>query len=270
MKIGMFTSGYQYYPLEKAFQDAKRIGYDYIELWGGRPHAFAFDVIKYQAKDICSLISKYNLPVEIYTPEHNAYPYNYMIGDIVQRADSIEYIKTAICAAKNIGAEKVLISTGHAGLINETQKETILYDSLSEICEFAEKNDIVILLEALTHFETNVCTKASDLYNIINKINSPYLYGMCDTVVPFIEGEPVINYFRLLKDKCAHVHFVDCDGSSETHVVPGLGIMPLPEILEDIRNYEYDGTMTIELVTAYINEPYAYAKKAYDYVKKIL
>ena len=34
MKLGMFTSGYQYYPLEAAFQDAKRIGYDYIELWG--------------------------------------------------------------------------------------------------------------------------------------------------------------------------------------------------------------------------------------------
>ena len=33
MKLGMFTSGYQYYPLEAAFQDAKRIGYDYIELW---------------------------------------------------------------------------------------------------------------------------------------------------------------------------------------------------------------------------------------------
>ena len=44
MKLGMFTSGYQYYPLEAAFQDAKRIGYDYIELWGGRPHAFPLDL----------------------------------------------------------------------------------------------------------------------------------------------------------------------------------------------------------------------------------
>ena len=44
MKLGMFTSGYQYYPLEAAFQDAKRIGYDYIELWGGRPHAFPPDL----------------------------------------------------------------------------------------------------------------------------------------------------------------------------------------------------------------------------------
>ena len=40
MELGMFTSGYQYYPLERAFADARRFGYDYIELWGGRPHAF--------------------------------------------------------------------------------------------------------------------------------------------------------------------------------------------------------------------------------------
>ena len=39
MKIGMFTSGYQRNPLEHCFQDAKEYGYDYIELWGGRPSA---------------------------------------------------------------------------------------------------------------------------------------------------------------------------------------------------------------------------------------
>ena len=49
MELGMFTSGYQYYPLERAFADARRFGYDYIELWGGRPHAFApEDVYKRQ------------------------------------------------------------------------------------------------------------------------------------------------------------------------------------------------------------------------------
>ena len=30
MKIGMFTMGYMRYPLERAFQDAERLGYDGI------------------------------------------------------------------------------------------------------------------------------------------------------------------------------------------------------------------------------------------------
>ena len=44
LKVGMFTSGYQRNPLEHCFMDAKEYGYDYIELWGGRPHAYAPDL----------------------------------------------------------------------------------------------------------------------------------------------------------------------------------------------------------------------------------
>ena len=96
MKLGMFTSGYQYYPLEAAFQDAKRIGYDYIELWGGRPHAFPLDLKRGGIEQVKKLIEVYEMPVHVYTPEHNAYPYNYMIGDSSQRKEAVDYLKTAI------------------------------------------------------------------------------------------------------------------------------------------------------------------------------
>ena len=96
MKLGMFTSGYQYYPLEAAFQDAKRIGYDYIELWGGRPHAFPPDLKRGGIEQVKKLIEVYEMPVHVYTPEHNAYPYNYMIGDSSQRKEAVDYLKTAI------------------------------------------------------------------------------------------------------------------------------------------------------------------------------
>lgn len=73
MKFGMFTSGYQRLPLEKCFIDAAQLGYDYIELWGGYPHAFAPDVIE-DYREIRRLQEHYGIPVPVYTPEHNAYP----------------------------------------------------------------------------------------------------------------------------------------------------------------------------------------------------
>ena len=79
MKFGMFTSGYQRLPLERCFTDAAQLGYDYIELWGGYPHAFAPDVIE-DYREIRRLQEHYGIPVLVYTPEHNAYPYNYMLG----------------------------------------------------------------------------------------------------------------------------------------------------------------------------------------------
>ena len=99
MKFGLFTCGYQRGSLEQAFADASKFGYDYIELWGGRPHAYAPDLVKGAADGIRRLSEKYCIPVRVYTPEHNAYPFNYMMGDQAQWEDSIQYLKTAIKAA---------------------------------------------------------------------------------------------------------------------------------------------------------------------------
>ena len=103
MKLGMFTSGYQRNPLEHCFQDAKRFGYDFIELWGGRPHAYAPDLKAGELDDVKRLIDKYEIPVLGYTPEHNGYPYNFMIGSELQRRDAVEYLKLSLDMAKELG-----------------------------------------------------------------------------------------------------------------------------------------------------------------------
>lgn len=73
MKYGLFTCPYQRLPLEKAFADAAVFGYDYIELWGGRPHAYAPDLLRDGINGIMRLIDQFEIPVDVYTPEHNAY-----------------------------------------------------------------------------------------------------------------------------------------------------------------------------------------------------
>lgn len=271
MRIGMFTSGYQYYPLEYAFRDAERIGYDYIELWGGRPHAFPYDLERGDLCGIQKLIERYEISVYIYTPEHNAYPYNYMIGSEAQRRDALAYLKTAIRMGKAMGAEYTLISAGHGGyLASKEELEDRLITSVGELADYADQIGTKIILESLTGFETNVCTMASDVADVLHKINSTALFGMCDIVVPFVQNEPVMNYFEKLGDRCIHMHLVDSDGCSETHVLPGDGQIPLPELLGEIQDFGYDKTATIELVTSYIKEPYFYAKRAYDRIKNLI
>ena len=267
----MFTSGYRYYPLEYAFRDAKRIGYQYIELWGGRPHAFPWDLKQGDMDAVLRLIEKYEMPVKVYTPEHNAYPYNYMIGNDMQRRDAVEYLKMAIQMGKALGAGYTLISAGHAGYTQDrAQIWERLIKTLKELADFAEQTGEKIVLEALTGFETNVCTSAGDVKAVLEEVDSPFLCGMCDVVVPFVQQEPIISYFELLKEKCCHLHLVDSDGCSDMHFLPGDGEIPLPELIEEIKTAGYDGTATIELVTAYIKEPYLYAKRAYERVRAML
>ena len=118
MKFGLFTCGYQRTALEKAFADAKAFGYDYIELWGGRPHAYGPDLIRDDSRQlyrILELKERYEMPVPIYTPEHNAYPFKYMLGDEISRRESLEYLKCCIKAAGRVGADYMLVSAGHGG-----------------------------------------------------------------------------------------------------------------------------------------------------------
>lgn len=270
MKVGMFTSGYQRSCMEDIFRDAKRYGYDYIELWGGRPHAYAYDLKRGQIDSLVNLRDKYEIPIKVYTPEHNAYPYNYMVGDEHQRKESIEYLKTAIEMGKALGAEYTVISAGHAGY-EATKKEIWerLCKSIRELVDYAQEKEHILLIEALTSFESNVCTSANDLCDIIDYIDSPFFGAMCDVVPPYVQHESILSYFKKLGKNLKHLHIVDSDGITDTHLLPGAGTIPLKELMGEIYDCGYDEGITIELVTAYINEPSLYSKKAIDRLKKI-
>ena len=271
MKIGMFTSGYQRNPLEHCFIDAKRFGYDYIELWGGRPHAFAYDLKAGDIKQVRSLIDKYEMPVVGFTPEHNGYPYNYMIGSEAMRQDAVEYLKTAMDMAKEMGADFTLISAGHAGY-GATYKQ--MWDRLEktvrELTDHAEKLQHKLVMETLTTYESNVIKNANDLQELFRRVDSPCLVGMCDIVAPYTQAESIMDYFDKVGDKMYHMHIIDGVPDSDSHVMPGEGQIPSPELMMELKEINYSRTATIELVTGYINEPRMYARRAINNLRDMM
>ncbi|RCW41549.1 MULTISPECIES: fructoselysine 3-epimerase [unclassified Halanaerobium] len=271
MKIGMFTSGYIRKRLEDAFRDAKRFGYDGIELWGGRPHAYAPDLKNGKIKEIKDLIDKYEIPVFGYTPELNAYPFNMMTIDNKIRKESLDYIKLSMDMAKKMGADFTLISAGHAGYyLSKKEIWDLLLTNLKVIKNYAETIKHKIVIEPLTMYESNVIRETNDLKAIFKEIESEYIFGMCDVVPPFVHQEPLTNYLEKLKDKLYHIHLVDNNGCSDIHLIPGEGNIPLKEYLEELDYYNYKGYLTIELVSSYINDPSLYSKKAIKNLKKLL
>ena len=271
MKLGMFTSGYQRNDLEHIFIDAKRFGYDYIELWGGRPHAYAPDLKNGDIKELLRLRDKYGVEIRGYCPEHNAYPYNYMIGSEAQRQDAIEYLKLCFDMAKEMGADYTLISSGHAGYgADHDQIWNRLERSVRELVDHAEKIGMKIVMEALTVYESNVIKSANDLKKLFTIIDSPNLVGMCDIVPPYTQHESIMDYFDKLGDKMYHLHLIDGRHDSDDHVMPGEGEIPLPELIKELKEINYDKTATIELVTGYINEPRFYARRAIDNVRAMM
>lgn len=268
MKLGMFTSGYQRNPLEHCFEDARRFGYDFIELWGGRPHAFAPDLKAGEIENIKRLIDKYEMPVTGYTPEHNAYPYNFMIGSEMQRRDAVEYLKLCLDMAKEMGADYMLVSPAHAGYL-ATYEEIWerLEKTVRELGDHAEKVGVKLVVETLTPYESNAFKNANDAVELFKRIDSPYVVGMCDLVPPFVQHESILAYLDKLGDKMYHLHIIDGEQGTDSHIVPGEGSIPIPELMKELKEAGYNRTATLELVTGYINEPRLYARRAIDNVR---
>lgn len=268
MKIGMFTSGYQRNPLEHCFQDAKRFGYDFIELWGGRPHAFAPDLRDGEIEQVKRLIDRYEMPVVGYTPEHNAYPYNFMIGSEMQRQDAVAYLKICLDMAKEMGADYMLISPAHAGYgATHMEIRTRMVKTVRELGEYASKTGVKLVVETLTPYESNAFKSANDAVELFEQIDSPYVVGMCDLVPPYVQHESILDYLDKLGDKMYHFHIIDGEQGTDSHIVPGDGSIPLRELFMELKDAGYDKTATIELVTGYINEPRLYARRAIDRVR---
>lgn len=270
MKIGLFTSGYQYLNLEKAFADAKALDYDFIELWGGFPHAYPPDMDEERIEQIKSLSEKYNIPIPVYTPEHNGYPYNYMLADAKQLERITDYFYKAIETAKKLGSRYMLISAGHGGeKTKESERIEKLTSFLKIITAKAEKENIILLLETLTPYESNTCTKLSDLKKVLDSISSPHLIGMCDVVAAYSQGETIEDYLEVLGDKLGHIHLVDYDGETDNHLIPGEGILDIKAILTSLKENNYKGRITIELVTHYIEDPTSAFKKSIEYIRNL-
>ena len=271
LKVGMFTSGYQRNPLEHCFMDAKEYGYDYIELWGGRPHAYAPDLKAGDINEVRRLIEKYEMPVLGYTPEHNAYPYNYMIGSEAQRRDAVDYLKLSLEMAKEMGAEFVLTSPANGGyLATYDQLWGRKEKNIQELGDYAAKLEIKLVVEALTPYESNFFTRANDLVELFRRVDNPYVVGMCDIVPPFVQHESIMAYFDKLGNKMDHMHIIDGENGSDTHMIPGEGNIPIKEMLYEMKRIGYDKTATLELVTNYINEPRFYAKRAIDNMRELM
>ena len=271
LKVGMFTSGYQRNPLEHCFMDAKEYGYDYIELWGGRPHAYAPDLKAGDINEVRRLIEKYEMPVLGYTPEQNAYPYNYMIGSEAQRRDAVDYLKLSLEMAKEMGAEFVLTSPANGGyLATYDQLWSRLEKNIHLLGDYAAKLEIKLVVEALTPYESNFFTRANDLVELFRRVDNPYVVGMCDIVPPFVQHESIMAYFDKLGNKMDHMHIIDGENGSDTHMIPGEGNIPIKEMLYEMKRIGYDKTATLELVTNYINEPRFYAKRAIDNMRELM
>lgn len=246
--------------LVESIKKAAQIGYDAVELHIRDPK----EVDVNEIKDVCE---QYNIEVStIGTGSgYGMDKLSLSSPDEGIRQKAIQRIIDHIHFAKHFNAGVII------GLIRGQVKETKSYQafetklimSLKECLAAAEKENIVLVLEAINRFESDVLCDLERTAAFVRKINSSHLKLHIDTFHMNIEERSMVNSIKNVKDVLGHVHLADSN-----RWYPGHGHYNFKETIEVLKEVSYSNILAMECMM--FPEQNEAAEKAYAYIKKLL
>lgn len=267
-KIAGMNICYRFFSLEYFLDSMVRVGTQSIELWGGYPHQFIDDISYPSVAYVKKAIADRGLKLNCYTPEQLMYPYNIADRDPVIREKSVEFFRKGVYAARELGAEKMLMTSGW-GYEDAPKEDAWKYsrESLRTIGEYARKLGVIIALENLQPTETNLIYTLPALKRMIDEIDLPEtVKAMVDTVPMHLNKETIRDYLDAFGENLVHVHLVD--GAPTGHMAWGDGNLPLDEDMRTLCDSGYGHTVTFELAHSdYLYNPEPAMKRSFERVK---
>jgi protein FrlC len=255
MKFSQSSFVYFNYPLQEAIRRLHNYGYQGIEVWGGRPHAYRRDLDD-QLDEILALLDRFGMSVPNFIPAQFRYPTSLCSSNEAIRQDSVRYIQDGIDTALRLRSPYVSLCPGMTLYGEDTEKGwNQLRRSFTELLVYTEGTDVALLIEPAHEAETTLILTVEDGLRMIDEIGSGRLGILLDTGHANVNGEDLAQVAERLCDVPLHIHIDDNFGDSDAHLIPGEGnidFAPLVRVLEDNR---YQGYVSAELGFQYTLDP---------------
>jgi len=150
--------------------------------------------------------------------------------------------------------------------------------SLKELGAYAADHGVVICLEPLNRFETSFMNLASQIAELVDRVDSPGVAMMLDTFHMHIEERNSGDAIRLAGKRLKHIHTCESDRGA-----PGTGQVHWDLVAQAIKDIGYNGPLVIESFTPKVksiaraaaiwrplaDSPEALAENGYQFLKKI-
>ncbi len=256
--FGLSLSSFIYfnYPLAEAIRRTAAAGYDGIDIWGGRPHAYRHDLTDSQIADLRRQMEDEGLAPVSFIPAQFRYPTSLCSPSDTVRLDSIDYIKDGIETAAAFGAPVVSVCPGHT-LYGQTIEDGLdrLRDSLVTLAGFAAAFDICLAIEPADRYETDLLPTCLAAFQLAEALDLPNLGVLLDSGHALVVGENLAQTLPVVAERLFHVHVDDNNGQRDQHLVPGEGIEDFPRLLNTLRRIGYEGFLGAELEWSYTLDP---------------
>jgi len=246
---------YGNYSLAHAIGDLARLGYQGIEIWGGRPHMYGRDLDE-EMPALRKLLKETGLKVPNFVPAQFRYPTLLCSVNERVRTDSVAYLKSAIENAVQIGAPSLSLCPGMLPFDQDlAQGWKALAKSCEELGEYASSKKIVLLIEPAHRFESNLIRMVAECAAFIKKLQSKNFGILVDVGHLHVNGEDFLESLKRASDFPLHIHLDDNDGSADQHLIPGEGTIDFGVFFEALDKVSYRGFVSLELNPGYGMEP---------------
>ncbi|OGO28545.1 MAG: hypothetical protein A2Z16_17555 [Chloroflexi bacterium RBG_16_54_18] len=254
MSLSSFV--YFNYPLTEAIKRTAAAGYQGIDIWGGRPHAYRRDLSEVEIASLRRQIESEGLAVASFIPAQFRYPTCLCSPSDKIRLDSIAYIQDSIDTAANFGAPVVSVCPGHT-LYGQTKEDGMhrLQDSLYKITSFAAPYNLRIAIEPADRYETDLVTTCIEGFHLAESLGQDNLGVLLDTGHSQVVGEPIAEVIPQIYSCMFHIHIDDNHGLRDEHKVPGDGVIDFIAVLKELHRLRYQGFLGAELEWGYTVDP---------------
>lgn len=272
MKLSYQTFSYLNYPFEEVLTRLANLGYDGVEISAASecgtfyPSVFSSERVKQVVKKAKAL----NLEIVSYDCEllpASGWNIASPLGWVRKR--TVDYIKSSILKASELGAKFVVVVAGRSLYgVKKQDSWSWAIEGFRECAQFAENNGICLILEHLTLLEGNVVVTLDDLLLMIEEVNSKNFAALLDTGHVNVNGESFTDYVFQLKDKLKHIHIDDNNGRSDDHLPPGLGTINFGPLFSALKKANYEGYLSIEPSFTFSIDPDSAAFQGIEFLKR--
>jgi sugar phosphate isomerase/epimerase len=247
----------------KSIERVAKFGYNAIELVG-EPDA-------YNTTNVRNYVSDYGVTVSsicsIYNHERDlAHP------DPQKRKQAIDYVKRVADMSAEVGAPVMIVAPTANGktasLADFDDEVKWATEGIIEGAEYAAKLNVNLCIEAWNRYETYMLNRLDQAVDMWKQVNLPNVGIMGDTFHMNIEEENIAEAIRKSGDALIHIHLADSNRKA-----PGLGHIDFAPVLQALKDINYTGHLTFEILPA-AADPFGVMKKGGgleffdDYTKK--
>ena len=240
IKISYNTLVYANEDIAVGIERLARCGYDGVDIVG--------EPEQYDAQRIRALLEEHHIQASsicaVFSPQRD-----FVSSNAAIRKSAVEYVKSCVDFAGAIGAKAISVQATAcmktAPEAGPEQEWAWAVEGLREAGLYAQTKHIRLTLEAWNRYETYLINRCDQALAMVNDINLPNVGVMGDTYHMNIEESSMGDALRAVGDKLYYLHIADSNRAA-----PGRGHIDFKEVARALRDINYDGWVSMELLPA--------------------